>query len=445
MPSRNVLLNRENFGALNASLGSPMKYSEDLSCLSRPAAIGTKTAPNRLVCQAMEGCDGRADGAPDELTERRYLRFARGGAGIIWFEATACLEEGRANPRQLWLTEENLDEFRALVDKIRETALRENGYAPLIFMQDTHSGRYSKPHGVPEPIIAYNNPIFEKNAPIDPSRVITDEGIDRVKEALVKNAALAERAGFDGVDVKCCHRYLNSELLSAYERPGRYGGSFENRTRLLREAVEGAAQVTSSSFLVSTRLNVYDGFPYPYGFGVRPDGTTDFDPTEPVRLLRSLSALGVKLVNVTMGNPYFNPHVNRPFAAGPYTPAEHPAEGVARMLNGIASVKAEVPEVLLISSALSWLGTAAPGVAAGYIGAGDFDFAGFGRMIFAYPDFAREILQRGALDPKKVCVACSKCTELMRSPGGTPGCVIRDPLYTDLYRKMIAAQAKETK
>lgn len=441
MAGRNVILNRESFFEINGGLGSALKYSEDLACLAQTVQIGPKTAPNRLVCQAMEGCDGKADGSPDELTERRYLRFARGGAGIIWFEATACLEEGRANPRQLWLTEENIDAYRALLDRIRETALRENGTVPLIVMQNTHSGRYSKPHGVPEPIIAYSNPIFEGNHPIDPARIITDEGIDRVKAALVKNSELAERAGFDGVDVKCCHRYLNSELLSAYQREGRYGGSFENRTRLLREAVEGSIQRTAASFLVSTRLNVYDGFPYPFGFGVRTDGTTDFDRTEPVRLLRELNALGVDLVNVTMGNPYFNPHVNRPFSAGPYLPAEHPAEGVARMLGGIAAIKAEVPQVRLICSALSWLGTAAPNVAAGYIRDGGFDFAGFGRMIFAYPDFARAILRDGALDPKKVCVACSKCTELMRSPGGTPGCVIRDPLYTDLYRKMKADQA----
>ena len=401
--------------------------------------IGNKTFPNRLACQAMEGCDGTSDGAPGELTERRYLRFAAGGAGLIWFEATACLPEGRANPRQLWLTESNLDAFQRLLDKIRETAMRENGYVPLIIMQNTHSGRYSKPEGKPAPIIVYNNPIFEKSAPIDPAWIITDEGLDRVKEALVHNSVLAEKAGFDGVDIKCCHRYLNSELLSAYEREGRYGGSYENRTRLLRESVEGTLTSVSGDFLVTSRLNVYDGFPYPYGFGVGEDGGPDFDPTEPIRLIRDLYGLGVRILNITMGNPYFNPHVNRPFAKGPYEPPEPPLIGVKRMLDGTAELKKAVHEMKLLCSGLSYLGVAAPHVAAGYIERGGFDLAGFGRTVFAYPDFAKDILTRGELDPKNICLACSKCTELMRA-GGTPGCVIRDPLYTKCYQDMKAAQ-----
>ncbi|MBQ8431510.1 MAG: flavin oxidoreductase/NADH oxidase [Clostridia bacterium] len=434
--NRRVYTKIEDFEQQNATLECPLPYTADTSALAAPLSLGKKTAPNRLVCQAMEGCDGRGDGAPDELTRRRYRRFAAGGAGVIWFEATACCEEGRANPRQLWLTEKNLDVFRETVEEIREIGLRENGYAPLILMQDTHSGRYSKPQGTPAPVIAYNNPLFEKDNPIDASRIITDEGIDRVKEDLIATARLAEKAGFDGVDIKCCHRYLNSELLSAYERKGRYGGSFENRTRLLRESVEGAIQSCGSDFLVSSRLNVYDGFPYPYGFGVRNDGSLAFDPTEPIRLLRELSALGVELLNITMGNPYVNPHVNRPFAQGGYTAEEHPLEGVARMLHGTATLKAAVPEIRLICSGLSYLGVAAPGVAAGFVEKDGFDLAGFGRTIFAHPNFAKEILGAGELKKERLCLCCSKCTELMRN-GSTPGCVLRDELYTDLYKSVL--------
>ncbi|MBQ8440732.1 MAG: flavin oxidoreductase/NADH oxidase, partial [Clostridia bacterium] len=329
-----------------------------------------------------------------------------------------------------------LDSFKALVEEIRETAMKKNGYAPLILMQDTHSGRYSKPNGAPAPIIAYNNPIFEKDNPIDPSRIISDGELDRVKEDLVRAAHLAELAGFDGVDIKCCHRYLNSELLSAYEREGRYGGSLENRTRLLCESVIGAKETCDSDFIVSTRLNVYDGFVYPYGFGVKNDGSLDFDPSEPTWLLRQLQASGVLLVNITMGNPYFNPHVNRPFAKGGYIAEEHPLEGVARMLHGIASLKKEVPEMKIISSGLSYLGAVSPQVAAGFVEEGGFDFAGYGRTIFAYPDFAKDILKTGGLKKENICICCSKCTELMRG-GSTPGCVIRDPLYAALYKDFL--------
>ncbi len=431
--NRRVYLTKESFFEQNEALGTALPYSEDISVLGTPITVGNKTIPNRLACQAMEGCDGNADGTPAELTNRRYKRLAEGGAAIIWFEATACREDGRANPRQLWITEDNLDSFKKIVSDIKEDAMKANGFEPLVIMQATHSGRYSKPHGFPEPLIAYNNPIFEGNNPIDKSRILSDDELDKIGAVLVESSKLAEKAGFDGVDIKCCHRYINSELLSAYTREGKYGGSFENRTRLLRESIEGAMQSTDKNFIVSSRLNVYDGFEYPYGFGVSKNGGIDFDPEEPTRLLKELRALGVELLNITMGNPYFNPHVNRPFALGAYDPGEHPLEGVARMLNGIALLKKAVPDMKIISSALSYLGVAAPQVCAGFIKNGGFDFCGFGRTILAYPDYANDILA-GGMKKEKICLCCSKCSEMMRA-GGTPGCVMRDKLYSDIYRE----------
>lgn len=434
---RKVYSKTDEFLTQNTQLGLNLPYAEDISVLAEPVSVGSKTIPNRLACQAMEGCDGTADGSPDELTKRRYDRFANGGAGLIWFEATAVMPEGRANPRQLYIHKDNLDSFKWQVETIKETGLKANGYEPVVVMQATHSGRYSKPHGTPAPLIAYNNPIFEKDNPISSDRIVTDDYLDRVSDALVQGAVLAEQAGFDGVDIKCCHRYLNSELLSAYQRQGRYGGSLENRTRLLRESISGAIDSCGSDFIVSSRLNVYDGFPYPYGFGVKDDGSTDFDPTEPIWLLNQLKDAGVKLLNITMGNPYFNPHVNRPFAAGGYEIDEHPLTGVARMLQGTATLKQAVPDIKLICSAVSYLGVAAPNVTGAFIQNGGFDLAGFGRTIFAYPDFAKDILKTGAMDKNKICICCSKCTEIMRQPGGTPGCVIRDrDPYFEIHKKL---------
>lgn len=432
-----VYLNKENFIKDNGDLKLDLPYSDDTKILGEQVKIGNKVAHNRLACQAMEGCDGTYTGEPDELTIRRYDRFAKGGAGIIWFEATAVMPEGRANPRQLYIDENNVDAFKREIERIKETSLKENGYEPLIFMQATHSGRYSKPEGTPAPLIAYNNPIFEKDNPIDSVRIVTDDYLDTVKEKLIDGARLAEIAGFDGVDIKCCHRYLNSELLSAYNREGKYGGSLENRTRLLRECVSGAIENCSKDFLVSSRLNVYDGFEYPYGFGVKKDGSLDFDKTEPEWLIKELAGYDVKLLNITMGNPYFNPHVNRPYSTGGYVPPEHSLCGVARMLKGTAELKKTAPELKIICSALSFLGVTAPNVAAGFIKDDGFDFAGFGRTILAYPDFAKDILKNGGMDKNKCCVCCSKCTQIMRQKGGTPGCVIRDSgVYMPIYKEL---------
>ena len=222
---RKVYTTLQEFHTQNQELGTVLPFTPDVEVLAAPLSVGSRSIPNRLACQAMEGCDGTHDGRPDVLTKRRYERFAKGGAGLIWFEATAVMEEGRANPRQLYITEKNLDDFKRQVEAIKETALQENGYEPVVILQATHSGRYSKPNGKPAPLIAYNNPIFEKDNPISTGRIVTDAYLDRVGEALINGAVLAEKAGFDGVDIKCCHRYLNSELLSAYNREGKYGGS----------------------------------------------------------------------------------------------------------------------------------------------------------------------------------------------------------------------------
>ena len=429
--------NKDAFLKLCEEGGANFPYSEDVSILAESVKVGNKVAPNRIAYQAMEGCDGTADGAPDTLTKRRYDRFAKGGAGIVWFEATAVLREGRANPRQMYIHDGTQDDFKRICADIKETCLKENGYEPLVFMQLTHSGRYSKPDGVPAPMIAYNNPIFEANNPIDPSRIVSDEYLDRLQEALIDGAKRAEAAGFDGADIKSCHRYLLSELLSAYTREGRYGGSYENRTRMIRETIGAAVQATGSDFIVGTRINVYDGFEYPYGFSVKKGEGITPDYTEAKQLMRDLVREGAGIINMTMGNPYFNPHVNRPFARGTYEPPEHPIKGVERMLNGIAEIRQEIKEVPVISSGLSYLGMVSPSVVAGYIRDGGFDFAGYGRETFSNSDTAKNICENGALDASKLCITCGKCTEIMRA-GGTPGCIIRDGgTYMPIYNQYV--------
>ena len=419
-----------------ASVGEDLPLSENISLLNQPLQIWQHTLPNRLAIQPMEGCDGEVDGSPGELTFRRYRRFAESGGALIWEEATAIVPEGRANPRQLMLTEKNLDSFRRLTDEIREYSQRKNGFAPLLILQATHSGRYSKPQGTPAPLIAYHNPIFEQKVPIDDARIVSDDYLKRLPEQYAKTAVLAAKAGFDGVDIKACHRYLMSELLSAYTRPGLYGGDFENRTRLFRESLEAVKAAVPFSFGITSRLNLYDGFPYPNGFGIPPQGGLAPALTEPIRLIEMLQKqMGIEVLDCTIGNPYFNPHVNRPFDKGPYSPPEHPLTGVARMCHCIMTVKKAFPDLKIISSGYSYLRQFGANLAAGMLEQGGADMAGVGRQAFAYPDFAEDILQKGAMNPKKCCLTCSKCTELMRA-GSKAGCVLRDKdVYLPLYQR----------
>lgn len=422
--------------ATPSDLPTNIPYTEDLSILSLPFLLGDKTIANRICYQPMEGCDGTPDGAPGELTIRRYLRFAEGGAGLIWFEATAIVPEGRANPRQLYLTEQNVDKFAALVEQIKRICLQINGYEPIIICQLTHSGRWSKPNGTSAPLIAYNKPVFEKDVPLPKEAIVTDEYLDSLADRYVSSAKLAKRAGFDGVDIKACHGYLLSELLNAYTREGMHGGTYENRTRLFFDSVSAVSRACGKDFIVASRFNAFDGYAYPYGIGDSgTPGVPDF--TEAAKITADLASRGVSLFNVTMGCPYTNHEVNRPTTLAEQ---EAPYTSIDRMLKGAAAVakaaSSATSQAAVVSTGFSYLGALAPHVAAAGIMAGNYSLAGFGRQTFSYPELARDIITTGAMDTKKLCLTCGKCTQLMRN-GKTPGCVCFDrEIYLDLYKKL---------
>ncbi|MEG0692335.1 MAG: flavin oxidoreductase/NADH oxidase, partial [Oscillospiraceae bacterium] len=127
--------------ALDAQ-GIELPLSKNIAILKNSMKVKNKTIANCIAIQPMEGCDGEINGRPSELTKRRYERFAKSGAGVIWFEAVAVVGEGRANPRQLFINEDNLDSFKSIVYAVKKTCLEENGFEPIVIMQATHSGRY---------------------------------------------------------------------------------------------------------------------------------------------------------------------------------------------------------------------------------------------------------------------------------------------------------------
>lgn len=415
-----------------------LPFSEDMAPLWEKKKLAGHTAPNRILFQPMEGCDGERDGRPGEATLRRYRRFARGGAGVIWGEACAVVPEGRANPRQLMLTEENLPDYQRLVEMMREEARKSWGGEPVILLQLTHSGRFSRPEPGPlKPLLGtHSKPLDDAWHVSYDQPLVTDEYLDSLIPAFARSARLAERAGFDGVDVKACHRYLASCLLSGFDRPGRYGGDYEGRTRLIRESFAAAAAAVSPGFIMASRLNYYDGIELP-GWGCSPDDFHQVMLDEPLRLTRDLVKEGLCLVNVTMGSPYYNPYVNRPANRGAAHP-EHPLAGVRRLVSGARAANSEVSAV---ATGLSWLRQYGPNLAAALVRDGWADFAGFGRMNFAYPDFPLDLRDKGAIEGEKCCVGCGLCTAMMRA-GGSTGCPVRDKeYYLPQYRAL--CQKKE--
>jgi len=418
-------------------MGIYFPLSDDPGILQQSLQIGKNPIPNRLVVHPMEGCDGNPDGTPAELTRRRYIRFAEGGAGLVWFEATAIVAEGRANPRQLLITKDTLKDLRALLKESINAAVNKNGSnrKPYTVIQLTHSGRYSRPISKPRPIIAAANPYLDEKIAAQ-KLIITDAQLEELEDQYVEAALLAAEIGFDAVDIKSCHRYLISELLGAHTREGPYGGSFENRTRFLLNIIAKIRKKLSDAIDVTVRMNAYDGIPYPYGWGVDPQDDRRVDLSEPIRLVKLLRDMDVKLMNISSGNPYYNPHIGRPYDFGPYMPKENPLYGVERMLKIACDIQKAVPEIAIVATGFSWLREFGVACAAGGIHEGWFQLAGFGRQSFAYPNFAVDIINTGTLQRKKCCIACGKCSEMMRLDGVT-GCVIQDAeVYRPIYKKL---------
>lgn len=392
-----------------------------------PIQIGEKKIDNRVVLQPMEGCDCNTDGSPSGLTIEKYGRAAGSGAGVVWFEANAVCPEGRTNPRQMMLTGENLPAFKKLLQEMREIAKKEWGISPIFILQLTHSGRQSI-----VPMIAYRHPIYEKTRPVTDENIVIDEYLDTLATKYAESACLAVEAGFDGVDVKSCHGYLFQELLSAFARKGPYGGSFENRTRLYLDCFRAVKNAIPKNILLTTRLSVSDMVPKPYGFGTTEQNGLDL--AEPDRLIGMLADEGLQMLNVTVGNPYYNPHVNRPYRKGGYEAPETPEVGLARFEVIEKHIKEKFPSLAVVGSGLSYYREDLMEQSERQLREGVCDLVGYGRMWLAYPQFYRDHLA-GSFEPKKCCLACSKCTELMRG-GQVSGCAVFHEYYRKLYKEI---------
>jgi 2,4-dienoyl-CoA reductase-like NADH-dependent reductase (Old Yellow Enzyme family) len=422
------------------SLGcSNVRFVHDAQDVSRTLArrqiVAGRTVGNSMCIHPMEGCDGELDGTPGELTRRRYLRFAEGGAKLLWFEATAVRPDGRANTRQLWITPQNVASYRQIHDDILNAHRAATGSSDDLLMpiQLTHSGRYA----VPTKTIAYHNPLIDQksNTPAD-YPVITDDELERLEDDFAAAAGLVKEAGFNCIDMKVTHGYLLSELMGAKLREGRYGGSIENRTRFAVNVIGKVRAKYGNHFTIAMRLGCFDSvpyvkdatqgnigvplpyeIPYPYGFGVNPNDPLQEDTADVIDAIRIYQQAGVQLLNVSLGCPYYNPHIGRPFEKpddGNYEMPEHPLLGVERHFRIAGLLQREFPNLPMVGTGYSWLQIYAPNAAAANVADGNIAFFGYGRGALAYPHFAKDILEKGALDSKQVCRTVTFCTYLMR-------------------------------
>jgi len=439
-----------------AELGIELPFDEQLetgpdSPLARPLEVGGRTIGNRWAVLPMEGWDASPEGRPTDLVRRRWRRFGISGAKLIWGgEAAAVRGDGRANPNQLLVSEESLEELTALRGELVAAHEQTQGRVDdlLIGLQLTHSGRYSRPDGEARPRIAYRHPLLDARVGItDDAPLLDDDALDELVGDFVKAASRARRAGFDFVDIKHCHGYLLHELLSAVDRPGRYGGDLAGRTRFLRSVVSGIRE-QEPGLAIGVRLSAFDFVPfspgedgvgvpdrldasgYRYAFGG--DGTgTGIDLAEPSALLELLEELEIRLVCVSAGSPYSCPHIQRPAFYPPsdgYLPPEDPLVGVTRLLSATAELKRRHPDLLFVGSGYSYLQEWLPHVAQRVIRENLADAVGIGRMVLSYPELPADVLAGRPLKKRLICRTFSDCTTAPRG-GLVSGCYPLDEFY----------------
>jgi len=437
-------------------LGIDLPFDEALqsggaSSLARPLGADGLHAGNRFTILPMEGWDGTAEGNPTDLTRRRWERFGESGAKVIWGgEAVAVRHDGRANPNQLVIAERTLADLEGLRRHLVATHVAHFGTADdlIVGLQLTHSGRYSRPTTAgPRPRIAYRHPVLDARLAIaDDASPVSDEELDRLVDDFVHAARDAARIGFAFVDVKHCHGYLGHELLSARDRTGRYGGTFENRTRFLRSVVEGI-RAEVPGLRVGVRLSAFDMVPFRRGasevgepdaadagyrsaFGFTKAGARG-SVEDSDELLTALEGMGVVWVCLTAGSPYYNPHIQRPALFPPsdgYLPPEDPLVGVARQIQATAALKARHPALAIVGSAYSYLQEWLPNVAQAVVGGGMADSIGIGRLVLSYPGFPADVLAGRPLKRNLLCRTFSDCTTAPRN-GLVSGCYPLDRFY----------------
>ncbi|WP_339786678.1 NADH:flavin oxidoreductase [uncultured Imperialibacter sp.] len=454
-------------GEIGADIPFDAELATTNSPYGQPYSLNSgRTIGNRFCILPMEGWDGTTDGRPSEHTKRRWHHFAISGAKLLWgCEAVAVHPEGRANPNQLMINDDTFPEFVSLYKSLIKDHQEQFGSADdlVIGLQLTHSGRFCKPFDKKklQPKILYAHPVLNKKFGLgDDYPVMSDEDIDSLIEDFIRAAVLAQKAGFHFVDIKHCHGYLGHEFLSAIDRGGKYGGSFENRTRFLTSIVEGIRK-EAPGLEIGVRLSAIDLLPftqaedkvgepyevtghYNYAFGGEKSGLS-YDLTETKKFLHLLEELDIELLCITAGSPYYNPHVTRPALFPPsdgYLPPEDPLVGVARHLEVVAALKKDFPNLAIVGSGYSYLQEWLPNVGQAVLKNGDVDFVGIGRMVISYPEMPADVLSAEGMKRAKICRTFSDCTTGPRN-GMISGCFPLDPYYKQMEEAKLIKEIKK--
>lgn len=243
---------------------------------------------NRIAKAAMEENMADADHAPSDALIRMYEAWAQGGAGLILTGNVMVDRRGMTGPGGVVLEDD------AQLDRFKAWAKAASSGGAQVWMQINHPGRQMmaalgqetwSPSGV-----ALDMGSFSKRFSVPKAMSLAD--IETLKHRFVQTALLAQQAGFHGVQIHAAHGYLLSQFLSplSNQREDDYGGTLENRARLLMEIVTAVRAAVSRAFSVSVKLNSAD---FQRG---------GFSPEEARQVVQLLNTQGVDLVELSGGS-----------------------------------------------------------------------------------------------------------------------------------------------
>ncbi|MCR4601439.1 MAG: 2,4-dienoyl-CoA reductase [Clostridia bacterium] len=399
--------------------------------LERELYIGKRKVRNRFAIQPMECNDANLRGTFTVQTLKRYKNLFEGGAGFIVMESVTLQRESTARKTQLLLDVDD-PANRADWQKFMEYKCRH--YPDTVFVvQFNHSGELSDEN--------FSKRITVKPLPGFGGELVDEEYIHKTIDLYVRAAKFLYDIGADGVDLKFCHGYLGSQILRPYnDRNWRYGGSLENRARFAYELCEKVRRaVPDEKFLIGAKFSIWDEMAGGQGHA-GPDSPI-IDPEESLTICRGLEERGASFFIETLGN------------CGVYwdlmCPGKNSCENVYRHMTAAKMLRETLkPETVVIGSGLSLLRDGRDNGFKGVdpsrnsllywgnigIEQGYFDMIGLGRQSLADPYLPQKYAE-GRLGDVDWCHCCNLCAGL-ENLQQCVGCVIHNPYYKEIYRKV---------
>lgn len=375
--------------------------NSNFSHLISPAKIGTLELRNRIIMTPMGSNLAQADGHCGERIQRYYEERAKGGAGMITVGVGAIAWPiGSCNPNQVAVSDDRfIPGLQALTDRVHQHGCKaaiQLQHAGKVAVCDIAAGRAmlvpSMPTSDKDDMTYALTPVemgaFVKNYTAEGAKVeykvATQEDIDWLVKTFADAADRAKRAGFDGVELHAGHGYILSEFISPHvnKREDQYGGSLENRARLLVEVIQAVKAKVGSDFPVWCRIDAKE---------YRVEGGIRFQ--DAIEVAKIAEQAGVDAIHVSA---YANPSIGVAFTEAPLV--QQPAAYV----EFAAGIKSQ------ISIPVIAVGRIEPEVAERIISAGQADFVAMGRKLLADPELPNKLTENRPEDIRP-CIYCYTC------------------------------------